>query len=165
MSVRNRQFQVAALMLLIIIIVTIGTHQRWWDLRFALGPLSFTHWLAIIGAGQIAIFLPIYSYVKRHTKRLPKTFLTMHVFGNLLAFLLVSIHFAQQSGRPPEFAADHRTGLILYTILAISVATGFLRRFGIIRSLMRTWVFVHVSMILSFYIVLIVHILQYFAIL
>jgi hypothetical protein len=164
MLLKNRQFWLALLLLLIIAVISVGNYQRWWDWRFPVGPFASTHWLVWLGAGYIAVFTPLYAYLRRHTSGSLKNLLTIHVFGNLVAFLFIAIHYTQQAGRPPEFGAVHSTGLILFIIVTIMVVTGFLQRFGIIRSLIRSWRFIHVSLSLSFYIVLIVHVLQFFQI-
>ena len=98
--------------------------------------------------------------MKRRSPKHFGTLLTIHVFGNLVAFLLVSIHFTQQMGRPAQFAPTLGTGLTLYIIVAIMVITGFVQRFQLAGSFLRTWRFVHVGLSLSFYIVVIVHILH-----
>jgi hypothetical protein len=165
MLLKNRQFWLALLLLLIIAVISVGNYQRWWDWRFPVGPFTSTHWLAWLGAGYIAVFTPLYSYLRRHTAGSLKNLLTTHVFGNLVAFLFIAIHYTQQMGRPPEFGAVHSTGLILFIIVTIMVVTGFLQRFGIIHSLIKSWRFIHVSLSLSFYIILIVHVLQFFEIL
>lgn len=150
------------MILLVIIVVSIGNYQRWWDWRFPLGPYSFTHWLGWFGAGYVAIITPLYSYLKRHSRGKYGTLFKVHVFGNLIAFFLISIHYTQQAGRPSGFEAPHSTGLTLFIIVAIMVLTGFLLRFGLISRLLKPWRFIHVSLSLSFYIVLIIHILQFF---
>ena len=159
---KSRQFWIALLLFLIIIFIGVGNFLRWWDLRVPAGPISSTHWLGVIGAGYLAIFTPIYSYIKRHTEGFFKKLLAFHVFGNMLAFLLITVHYTQQAGRPAEFEAVHSTGLILFIIVTIMVLTGFLQRFRIIQSLMKSWRFIHVSLSLSFYIVLLIHVLQFF---
>lgn len=159
---KSRQFWIASILLLIIIVIGVGNLLRWWDWRVSAGPISSTHWAGVIGAGYLAIVTPIYSYIKRHAQVFLKKLLAFHVFGNLLAFLLVTIHYTQQAGRPAEFEAVHSTGLILFIVVAVMVLTGFLQRFRIIPSLMKSWRFIHVSLSLSFYIVLITHVLQFF---
>ena len=156
----------ALLIIVIVIIASIGTYQRWWSLRFTIGPFSLSHWLVIIGSAYILILVPIYSYLKRHSKKFPpKSFLNFHVFGNLTAFLLISMHFSQQASRTPAFAADQSTGIILYFIAVIMIVTGFFQRFGIFKRLVKSWKFIHLSLTLSMYIVITAHVLQYFDIL
>jgi hypothetical protein len=89
------------------------------------------------------------------------TFIKIHMLGNLFAFMLISIHFAQQVGRPPQFYPDLGTGLALYVVMLVLVGSGFLHRFRIIRSV-RPHLnrFLHTSITMSFYLIIIVHTLQ-----
>lgn len=147
-------------LVLAIIVLSIGNYNRWWNLHFSVGPLYFHHWVGIIGAGYIAIATPIYSLVKRRFSSKLRALLDFHVFGNIIAFLLVSIHFTQQMGRPPEFAPILGTGLALYIIMSIMVLTGLLQRLQVISKLLRSWRFIHIGLSLSFYIVIIIHVLR-----
>lgn len=157
---KSSQFYIAITLVLAIIILSIGNYLRWWDLHFYVGPEYFHHWLSFIGAGYIAIFTPIYSIVKRRSPKRFGTLLNIHVFGNLAAFLLISIHFTQQMGRPAQFAPTLGTGLTLYIIVAIMVITGFVQRFRLVGRFLKSWRFVHVSLSLSFYIVVVIHVLH-----
>ena len=60
---------------------------------FFVGPLLFTHWMSLIGGFWIAIVTPVYYVFKhRHPERV-KTWIRIHMFGNLVAFMLISVHF------------------------------------------------------------------------
>lgn len=83
------------------------------------------------------------------------------MFGNLAAFLLISLHFAGQVGRPATFYPEFGTGLALYIAMALQVYTGTAFRFGAKRYLKpMTTRFVHVGLALAFYIVIGIHILH-----
>ena len=157
---RDWQFWLALALVVVIIVVSVGNYQRWWDLHFYVGPLYFHHWLSFIGSGYIAIFTPIYSFLKRRSSQNFRRLLQIHVFSNLVAFLFISIHFTQQLGRPAEFAPTLGTGLTLYILVASMVTTGFMMRFHLARSFFKSWRFIHVSLSLAFYIILIIHILH-----
>jgi len=159
-SRKGSQFYIAIVLVLAIIILSIGNYLRWWDLHFYVGPEYFHHWLSFIGAGYIAIFTPIYSILKRRSPRHFETLLKTHVFGNLIAFLFISMHFTQHMGRPAQFAPALGTGLALYIIVGIMVITGFVQRFRLVGRYPRSWRFVHVSLSLSFYIVVFIHVLH-----
>jgi hypothetical protein len=159
-SRKSGQFYLALLLVIAIVVLSVGNYSRWWDLHFYVGPLNFHHWLTFIGAGFIAIFTPIYAIMKRRSPKHFRTLLNIHVFGNLVAFLLISIHFTQQMGRPAEFAPTLGTGIALYILVAIMVVTGLMQRFHLIRRFLKTWRFVHVGLSLSFYIVVVIHILH-----
>lgn len=154
------QFYVATGLALAIVVLSVGNYFRWWDLHFYVGPLYFHHWLSFIGAGFIAIFTPIYSVMKRRSPTQFRTVFNIHVFGNLVAFLFVSMHFTQHMGRPAEFAPTLGTGLALYIIVATMVVTGFVQRFQLVGSFLKSWRFVHISLSLSFYIVVVIHVLH-----
>jgi len=157
---KNSRFYVALLLVLAIVILSIGNYLRWWDLHFYVGPLYFHHWLSFIGAGYIAIFTPIYVILKRRSPKRFGTLLNVHVFGNLVAFLLISIHFTQQMGRPAEFAPTLGTGIALYIIVAIMVVTGLMQRYRLASRFITSWRFIHVGLSLSFYIVIVIHVLH-----
>lgn len=159
-SRKSNQFYIAIVLILAIIILSVGNYLRWWDLNLYVGPLYFHHWLSLIGAGYIAIFTPIYSIMKRRSPKRFRTLLNIHAFGNLVAFLFISIHFTQHIGVPAQFAPTLRTGLTLYIIVIIMVITGFVQRFQLVRRFLKSWRFIHVSLSLSFYIVVIIHILH-----
>jgi len=159
-SSRKWSFYIGIVLVLAIIVLSIGNYIRWWDLHFYVGPLNFHHWLVFIGAGYIAVFTPIYAIIKRRSPKHLGRLLNIHVFGNLVAFLLISIHFTQQMGRPAQFAPTLGTGLTLYIIVAIMVVTGLIQQFQLLRRFLRSWRFIHVSLSLSFYIVVVIHILH-----
>jgi hypothetical protein len=150
-------------MLTILVIITFSftTYFRFLNLIFFVGPFLFTHWFVWIGTIFIAVFTPIYYKLKRINPQKIRKLLQIHVFGNLFSFLLISFHFAVQVGRPPQFFPDLNTGVILYIVLLLLVASGFFHRFKIVKRvnphLNR---FIHISITLSFYLVIGVHILQ-----
>lgn len=85
-----------------------------------------------------------------------RTLFKIHVFGNLIAFLFISMHFTQHISRPILLG----TGLALYIIVAAMVMTGLMQRFRLAKDFLKSWRFIHVSLSLSYYIVLAVHILR-----
>ena len=151
------QYRLAVALLVATIVLTIGTYVRWWDLYVPLGPVTLVHLLVIVGAAYVLVFVPVYSYAKRHSRDARVPLLKAHVFGNLAAFLLISVHFAQQLGRTDQGAPLAGTGLAAYILVAIIVATGFMQRFGISPAHRGTWRFIHIGLALSLYVVVIVH--------
>jgi len=149
---------------LIIIVLTIylsaGAFFHWFQFRFLVGPLFFSHWLSWIGCVFIAFFTPTYYVLKRRYPKRVRALLKIHCHGNLLAFMLVSIHFFQ--------ATPRGTGAALYITTFILVATGFIYRFQILKKIGRyniirphTNRFIHISVTTTYYIVVIIHILQH----
>ncbi len=166
-ALKDINLWVALTIILVTTILSLATFFRWLRLRFQVGPFSFTHWLVWIGALFIAFYTPIYYILKRRNPRLVKILIKVHVFGNLLAVMLISIHYAQQMGRPAQFYPELGTGLTLYIVMFILVSTGFLHRFGILDKLGRYRIilphqnrFLHIAITLTFYLVIIVHALR-----
>jgi hypothetical protein len=163
---KDLNFWVVVILLFLTTVFSLATFLRWFNLRFKVGLFFFTHWLGWIGVFFTAIFTPIYYVLKRRKPKLLKTLVKIHVFGNLIAVMLISIHYAQQMGRPPQFYPELGTGLMLYIVMFILVATGFLHRFGILDKLGRRIFlphqnrFLHVAVTITFYIAIIIHTLQ-----
>jgi hypothetical protein len=146
------------------IVLSVATYNRWWDLRLDIGPVYLSHLLGWVGFAFIGIYTPIYSYIKRRAPAKYKFLLNTHNVGNLVAFMLISMHFTQQVGRPAEFYPDLGTGLALYVSVCLMVITGFLMRFKLAKQLSKTWRFIHTSFVLPFYILILVHVLHSFGI-
>jgi len=161
---RDIYFWSALLIVLATIYLMVATYLRWFLLHFTLdlfiGSFYIHHWFSWIGTLFIAVFTPAYYILKRRYAKRFRTLLKLHVFGNLLAVMLVSIHFTQQISRPPQFYPDLGTGIVLYAAMIILVATGFLQRFQFAKSLGRYWRFIHNSVTVTFYLIIIVHILH-----
>ena len=158
---KDLEFWLVVLTILITIALSIAIYVGLIDLLFFVGPYLFGHWLAWIGTFVVAILSPIYYKLKRGNPKSLKTLLNIHIFGNLVSFLLLSVHFAVQISRPPRFFPDLNTGIILQAVMIILVASGFLYRFKIIkRGRPHLNRFLHVSITLSFYLVIGVHTLQ-----
>jgi hypothetical protein len=158
---KDSNLWVSSILIVTTIILSIAAYLRWIQLNFFVGPLRFTHWLVWIGTLFVAVYSPAYYILKRRYPTRIQALLKTHVFGNLFSFMLVSIHFAQQIGRPPQFYPDLGTGVALYIVMLVLVASGFLHRFQILRTfnphLNR---FLHISVTMSFYIIILIHILQ-----
>jgi len=131
----------------------------WVNLHIAIGPYYIHHWLSWIGASFIAIFTPIYYWMKRKHPMKIRNLLRVHVVGNLTSFLFVSIHFTQQISRPAQFYPDLGTGIVLYPTVFLLVLTGFITRFTTFRK-KRSLLFLHRAITATFYMVILVHILH-----
>jgi len=161
----NKGFRSPALWLALLIIIAAifvitGTWFRWFRLSAEFGGEPIHHWFSFVGAGFIAIYLPVYSIFKRRYPRIKKILLPIHVFGNLIAFTFVSIHFSHHLTRPAEAFPDLGTGIALIAALVILVITGFILRFQLVRSGYKSWHWLHTGTMLSFYLVVILHILH-----
>jgi len=134
---------------------------RWVDFGFFVGPFRADHWFVWIGTLYIAFTVLMIAILKQRYKSKFITLFRIHVFGKLLAFLLISIHFTGQINRPAEFYPDLGTGLTLYISMLLLVATGFTHRFRLIpRIKSQTRKFLHVGLSFSFYMIIGIHILH-----
>ena len=161
---KSAQFWLVTLIVFATVVLMAAVYLDWLNLSFRISGLYFTHWLSLVGTLFILIYTPIYYILRRLYPIQGKKLLAIHVFGNLFAFLLVSIHFAGQVGRPVQFFPEGRTGIALYIITLTTVAAGILHRFGLLSigkfQFPKRTRFVHVALSLSFYIVVVVHILH-----
>jgi hypothetical protein len=121
---------------------------------------SLTHWIGWIGTIYIFIVAPVQPIIKRKASKYLRTSLNIHMIGNLLAVLLVSVHFAQQLTRPPSSFPELGTGVVLYAAMILLVATGTITYSGAMKKFSKQLRFLHASFALTFYIVIIVHILH-----
>lgn len=135
---------------------------QWYSLSFFVGSLFFVHWLGIAATLFIATLIPVYYVLKRKRPRTTKTMLKVHVFGNLLSFMLVSVHFAQNTGRLSGFYLRLNLGFVLFLVLAIIVATGMIERFGHKPKLAQYTRPIHRYTVAVFYLVAVIHTLQGF---
>ena len=169
-TLKNFGFWLALIALLVTVYLSVAAYLRWLPLSFRVGALFFPHWLGIAGFLFIGIYTPTYYVLKRRYSKRIKNLVRIHVFGNLLSFMLISIHTAQQLGRPPQFYPDLGAGLALYVIVLVLVATGFIHRYGLLASFGKYQMphrnrWTHVALTLSFYIVVVVHALRNFGVL
>ena len=124
---------------------------------FLLGPLTFTHWLSLTGGLWIAFVTPVYYILKHRSTNKIKALMRIHVFGNLIAFMLISVHFTYWI----TFVSFIGTGLALFVAVLTLVMTGLLQRFTMIQRSRRQMRFLHISMTTAFYLILTIHILSH----
>ena len=124
---------------------------------FSVGSLLFTHWMSLIGGFWIAVVTPVYVVLKHRRPTRIKTWVRMHMFGNLVAFMLISVHFTYWI----TSVAFIGTGFALFVATLTLVVTGLLQRFNIMQSSKRQIRFIHISMTTAFYLILIIHILSH----
>ena len=159
--VKNLEFWASLSIIIATVFLIIADHQLLIHFSYFVGPFRANHWFGWIGTLYIAFAVPIIAILKLRLPGRFKAFFRVHVFGNLLAFLLVSLHLAGQIDRPAAFYPQLGTGLALYVVMVLLVATGFTDRFQLIPQIKsQTWKFVHVGLTFSFYIVIVIHILH-----
>lgn len=136
-------------------------YNRWFSLAYTVGPFRAIHYLAFAGTLYIAISVPIIAYFKHRYPQKYGILTKTHMFMNLIAFLLISLHFAGQIGRPASSYPELGTGLALYIAMTLQVLTGLFYRFNEKRFLKpMTNRFLHIGLALVFYIVIIIHVLH-----
>ena len=156
---------VAAFLVLVSLILMGLIYFDWLSVGFVVGPHRFHHWSGIIGAFYVAIITPFFAVLKRSKPDSLRTLFRVHVFGNLMAFLLVSVHFAGQLSRSLEFYPDLGSGVGLYSAMSVLVFTGFFLRYGLVAGgLRRSLRVIHVLVVVSFYLVIVFHALHGFGI-
>jgi hypothetical protein len=121
---------------------------------------SLTHWIGWIGTLYIAFVTPVLPIVKRKAPKYFGKTLNVHIIGNLVAVFLVSVHFAHQVTRATSNYPDLGTGVVLYGAMILLVATGIVRYSGIVRRFAKELIFLHPSFAVTFYMVIILHILH-----
>jgi hypothetical protein len=160
---KDSKYWLALSIVLGTVIVSVATYFRWLVLRVAVGPFYLDHWLVLLGSLYVGIVTPLFYILKRRYRARISSLTNLHIFGNSLSFTGISMHFAQQIGRPAQFYPDLGTGVALFLVMAILVASGFLHKFQIIKSVKpHSNRFLHVSVTTAFYLVIGIHILQGF---
>jgi hypothetical protein len=124
---------------------------------FSLGSDLFTHWAAWIGGFWIAVVAPIYIVLKHYRPSRIKAWIRLHMFGNLFAFMLISVHFWYWV----TFVSFMGTGFALFAATFTIVVAGFLYRFNIVQGATKAIRFLHISMTTAFYLILTIHILSH----
>ena len=159
--VKNKEFWAAVSIIVVAVCLMIMVNLRWIRFVDPIGPFRVMHWFVWIGTIYIALVVPTIMILKKRLPNKYNTLFRVHVFGNLLAFVLVSLHFASQISRPQTSFPQLGTGLALYIIMILLVATGFTHRFQLIPQIKsQTRKFVHVGLTFSFYIIIGIHILH-----
>ncbi len=153
-------FWLSVLLLALTDVFFVGIFLDWFDFGFVVGQYRINHWFSWLGFLFVLVHVPLFVTLKRRYVTKIKYFLGIHVLGNLTAYLLISIHFASQISRSPQYYPDLGTGLTLYIFMITLVTTGFLQRFNIISTYRKNWRFLHTSSILALFVIILIHILQ-----
>jgi cytochrome b561 len=162
---RKVEFWLTLILLLATIIASIAAYVFWYKLTFFVGSYLFIHWLGLIATAFIAVSIPIYYVLKRKKPQNIKTILKIHTFGNLFAFLLLSIHFAQNVGRLAGALQRLGIGFALYLFLSLIVTTGIAERHQTNGKWSKYIKFIHKYTVIILYLLILLHILAAFNIL
>ncbi|MCW4035464.1 MAG: hypothetical protein NWF03_08890 [Candidatus Bathyarchaeota archaeon] len=156
------EFWVTLILLTLTVAISAVAYNRWYSLSVFVGPYLFIHWIGLIGTVFITVFTPIYYILNRKRPKSRRTLLKLHVYGNLVSYLLVSVHFAQHLGRLSSFVSNLGEGTVLFVVLTTITATGIMERFQIAKSQQKTVKLVHHYAVIVFYAVVLLHTLQGF---
>ena len=156
---RDYRFWLALAIVIITGIVMYAVYARLLLLHFEVAGEFFHHWLSWAGVLFIAVSTPIYYLLKRSYPARKRSLLGVHMFGNLISVMLVSIHFTQQITRPAIAYPDLGTGIVLYPTMILLVFAGFVLAFGLPKKY-GAWRFFHSSLAITFYMVIVAHILH-----
>lgn len=118
------------------------------------------HWFSWIGASYIAIAAPLFHILKHRYSTKYQMIVRVHIFGNLAAFLLISLHSTYQTGNPPILGTFTHLGLTLYIALLLFVITGFILRYQLMRKYVKSVKFIHTGLITAYYLIIIIHVLH-----
>lgn len=124
---------------------------------FSVVSLPLTHLLTLIGGLWIAFVTPIYVVLLHRRPVKIKTWIRLHLYGNLVAFALISVHFTYWIINVSFLG----TGTALFLSVLLLVATGLFQRFNIAPGSRLQIKFLHVSMTTAFYLILTIHILSH----
>ena len=127
-------------------------------LGYKLGPYWLNHWLGWLSMGFITVYVPIFAILKKRKPKIYQKLMKVHEIGFIVAFMLVSPHIGAQIRRvfPPEIG----TGIAAYLSLLALVVTGIMRKNQVLATRVATLRFVHLSMVVSFFLVIVFHIIR-----
>ena len=162
---RTLEFWLTLLLLLVAVITSVAAYIFWYRLTFFVGSYLLIHWLGIIATTFIVVSIPIHYVIKRKRSQNFKRILKVHIIGNLVAFLLISIHFAQNIARLAEAPERLGIGFVLYLVLSLIVATGIVERYQKNGKLLIYIKHIHKYTALILYSVMLIHLLEGFNIL
>jgi hypothetical protein len=158
---RNWELWLSVIVVLLTVFLMIAYYNRWLSFAERIGPFRIIHYVAFAGTLYIAFGVILFALLKHRNPNKYSALLRVHALGNLFAFLLVSLHFAGQVGRPADFYPTLGTGLALYVGMVALVVTGLALRFRLFRSLSpATNRFVHGGSAFAFYLIIVIHILH-----
>jgi hypothetical protein len=160
-AIRNVEFWFSAIIIILTVFLMFAYYNHWFSFAARVGPFRIIHYIAFAGALYIAFGVILFAALKRRYPNKYKVLLRTHALGNIFAFLLISLHFAGQLGRPADFFPSLGEGLALYIAMVLLVGTGMAFRFRPFRSLtLARSRFLHTGLSFVFYTVIFIHILH-----
>ena len=127
-------------------------------LGYMLASYKLNHWAAWLAMAFIVIYVPVFIVQKKRAPERYHLLLRIHEIGFIAAFITVSLHVGLQIREvfPPEIG----TGVALYVVLLVLVVTGIIQRYQILPARASSVRFVHLSMVDSFFLIIVFHVLR-----
>jgi len=91
---KNLEFWAALSIIIAAVCLMVADNLDWIHFGFFVGPFRVAHWFVWIGTLYVAFAVPTIATLKRRYLSKFLGLFRVHVFGNFLAFLLISLHFA-----------------------------------------------------------------------
>lgn len=158
---RNTSFWLALMIVLAAIYLAAMAHSGQLDfLDYVVWTVPVHHWFSWIGGAFIVLFTPVFYFLKRRYRKNYQAFMQIHVFGDLIAFLLVSVHFGHHVQEYFTLTPHPGTGLPLFIAEVSLVGTGILMRFQVAVKRTRTLRSLHTGMMMALYLIILFHILR-----
>ena len=129
-------------------------------LGYKFGPYWLNHWIGWLSFGFIIIYVPIFIVLNKRNTKIYGKLIRIHEFGFIAAFMLVSLHMGSQIRR--VFPHEIGTGVAAYVCLLVLVVTGIMQRNQMLIARIGTLRFVHLSMVVSFFLVIVFHVIRAF---
>jgi hypothetical protein len=155
-------FLLATTIVIILAVLAAVTYFHIIRFNFVIGDYRFSHWLSFAGTIYIAVASPVFALLKRKFQGYYLSLVRFHMFGNLIFFTLIAIHFFSQIARPATSYPELGTGVALFVAMSLQVASGFTQKFRnqkINISAKANKLF-HAGLIVVFYIVIVFHVLH-----
>ena len=159
-------FLVALLIVITAIILAFVTYDRIIRINFFVLNFRFSHLLCMVGTIGIAIATPSFTLLKRSSPVNYKRVIRFHVFGNLVFFTLITLHFFTQIARPLSNFPELGTGLMMYFAMSLQILLGFTQRFRSQKPMYNKLInpatnkFIHAALVMVFYLAILFHVLH-----
>ena len=155
---------VALLIVIVAAILSVSVYLRFVPMSIFIGPWRLNHWVTIIGTSYIAVATPVFAVLRRKYPQKTMNFFRFHIFGNLIFFAFIAVHFFSQMARTTM--PDVGTGAVLFLAMSLQVASGFTQMFHLTKGLgYQRNTFFHASLLAVFYMVVVFHTLHGFGLL
>ena len=157
---KDAYFLSATGIVLATLLLSLAVSYRRLTLNLTLGPFPLHHWMSLTGASFVAAYIPVYHNLKSRYPAKMRILLKIHIFGNLLSFMLISLHFTHQTLVPVNVPPSPATGWPMYLAMLMLITTGIFRRFLIAGRYQTYWKYLHTSLPVTVYLLIVFHVLR-----